>query len=175
VEEFFSTLVYLIPLAFFIFFRLKSARGNQQKGRAAPGAGKPGLTRPRGKVIESETPAAPKNRKARFRTRSVPAGPVREVDFTPLLSRILPKRVYEEIKKPPERIIKPAAEIPAPAQVPQSAARQPVTAKTPAAPSVYRKTVKGAGLLPVPARIEKLPSWKKAVVLAELLGKPKGW
>jgi hypothetical protein len=27
----------------------------------------------------------------------------------------------------------------------------------------------------VPARIEGLSPWKKAVVLAELLGKPKGW
>jgi hypothetical protein len=182
VDEFFSTLIYLIPLAFFIFFRLKSAQGKREKDRHPAGAGKPGLTRPRGRLIESETPPGQADR-PRPRQRPAPAEPLREVDFTPLLERILPKRVYEELRRPPE-VHTPAAESPPRAEIRPSpapkpmvpkAADRPVPAKTLSAIPVLGRPLRHAGLMAVPARIEGLSPWKKAVVLAELLGKPKGW
>lgn len=161
-EEIFSTLLYLIPLAFFIFLRVRRESRKQAEARKKPAptaargaAGGSPITRPKGRVVEVREVRQRSGIQSLFE-RLVQDRPVRREtgESGPVLAS------YAQKAPEPPREIPPVA-APAAARSPEPAAGKPA----PAVPEA-----KGWS---VPGRIAAMSPLRQAVVMSEILGKPK--
>lgn len=160
-EEIFSTLLYLIPLAFFIFLRVRRESRRQAEARKKPApiaargaAGGSPITRPKGRVVEVREVRQRSGIQSLFE-RLVQDRPVRREtgESGPVLASYA--------QKAPE----PPREIP------------PVAAPAAAAPvqglAAGKQAVPEAKGWSVPGRIAAMSPLRQAVVMSEILGKPK--
>lgn len=144
-EDFISDLIYFLPFAGLIFFRILMAR----RGRKNKSGG----------VKPLQDQASPAAARTRPRGRLIKAGPVsvREAEIPPIAARIVHAMPPEQAGRYSEQ---------AQVSLQPEPLRQPV-------PAAEKKNVAPASVFS--RRIDILPPLKKALVTAEVLSRPRGW
>ncbi len=195
-EELFNTLLYLIPMAFFIFIRLRGEKRKQEAAKRTAAqkttTGTGAVTPPKGRIVETG-----KARRPQPAEPGEAEGPrAEDAGAATLLARLFQSGLYPGrtmtretspygpppfVRKPPEETTRPreeqarpaAREIPPPRDVKEAAV--PAGPAGPAAAAVPReKTPRSAGTGIFSAKLEKMPPLRRAVVMAEILGSPRG-
>jgi hypothetical protein len=186
VDELFSTLVYLIPFAFFIFIRLRGERKRQaaKTAEARRPPGEAAVTPPKGKIIEVGRPRP-------LRRHAPPGSDAAGEDTSSMLQRLFGNGLYaqgtvtretgmsgpelaayarREAALLPEREEAAGRETPAPAPPPPRTTPAAAAPKAPE-PAVFRTP---SARRTLPKKLTGMAPLRRAIVMAEILGKPKG-
>ncbi|GAB4368133.1 MAG: hypothetical protein Kow009_04930 [Spirochaetales bacterium] len=149
-NETFSNLLILIPLAFFLAIRILQSRA-QHKGKVQP---KPGMGA-KGRIGKTVgiLPAA-----RRIEERRMLYPMAQEVALDDGRGEFISGTV-SPLPEPPPSV--PPRLVPSEESLPEEAMRTLPTGGSPQAS--------------LPQKVAKLPPWKQAMVLREILGPPKGW